>query len=332
MVPENIQAIVKKALRAAFSVDQYDDIQQLTKGLSSALTFKIGVRGNPYLLKVITRTDAMGDPEYYFARMLMAAENKLAPHIHYLNAEDRISITDFIIEQDFSITQAKEMMPSLLRKLHSLPKFPHRIDYFEKMEGFIAKFRETNSLREDEIKDFLELYKRIASVYPRNDAENLVSCHNDVKPENVIFDGERPWLVDWESAFLNDRYLDLSMVANFVVKNDKDEFDFLRTYSAERLDEYQHARLFLMRQLLHVHYFAFLMLIHPGEKPINLATIRKYGFSEFHDGLWNGEISLVESDRRLEYAVVHMEQVRRNMESMRLEESLRTVARKSKSG
>jgi len=55
MIPENKQVAVKKALQNAFDINEFDDIQKLMKGLSSALIFKIIVRGNPYLLRVITR-------------------------------------------------------------------------------------------------------------------------------------------------------------------------------------------------------------------------------------------------------------------------------------
>src|SRR3974390_1106906 len=88
MVPENKQAAVKKALQDAFGVNEFEDSQQLTKGLSSALIFKIVVRGTPYLLRVITRTDAMADPSYYYVCMKPAANAGLAPRIHYLSIED----------------------------------------------------------------------------------------------------------------------------------------------------------------------------------------------------------------------------------------------------
>ena len=55
----------------------------------------------------------------------------------------------------------------------------------------------------------------------------MVSCHNDLKPDNILFDGERAWLVDWEAAFLNNRYTELSVVANFLITNDNEEKDYL---------------------------------------------------------------------------------------------------------
>jgi thiamine kinase-like enzyme len=61
----------------------------------------------------------------------------------------------------------------------------------------------------------------------------MVSSHNDLKPENTLFDGDRVWLVDWEAAFLNDRYHDLATVENFVVTNDAEEEAHLRAYFGE---------------------------------------------------------------------------------------------------
>jgi hypothetical protein len=83
MIPENKQPKVKKALQTAFGVAEFDDIEPLTKGLSSALIFKITVRRNPYLLRVVTRADDFGDPTFYHGCMKVAAENEFAPRIHY---------------------------------------------------------------------------------------------------------------------------------------------------------------------------------------------------------------------------------------------------------
>jgi thiamine kinase-like enzyme len=326
MIPENKQPAVKKALHAAFGANEFESVQQLTKGLSSALIFKIIVRGKPYLLRVITSTDAMGDPAFYFNCMTIADDAAIGPRIHYLNIEDRISITDFIEPHHFPITEAREKMPDLLKRLHTLPKFPFRMNYFEKMEGFLSKFKAANILPASVTKDVFELYARVANVYPRYDQENWVSCHNDVKPENILFDGTRPWLVDWEAAFLNDRYLDLAIVANFVVMNDNDEANYLERYFGRTADEYEHARFFLMRQLLHTYYFIFFMFFGAEGKPVD-PNMDKPDFRDFHDGIWNDEISLVNSDVKVKYAWVHMEQFLYNSRMKRFEESLNIVSK-----
>ena len=326
MIPENKLPAVKKALLTAFDTDKFDDIQQLTKGLSTALIFKITVHEKPYLLRVITRTDAMADPTYYFNCMNTADTSALGPHIHYLSTEDRISITDFIQEQPFPIPEAREKMPLLLKRLHVLPAFPFRINYFDAMENFVSKFRSSGILSADATKDIFEAHELAMSVYPRNDKEHWVSCHNDMKPENVLFDGQRPWLVDWEGAFLNDRYLDIVVVANFVTQNESEEVDFLERYFGETIDAYKLARFFIMRQLLQVYYFIFFMLAGAEGKPVDTSAFDGLDFREFHNRIWNGEISLAGNDARLQYAWVHMQECLRNAHTKRFDDSLNTLA------
>ena len=56
MIPENKQTAVMHALQVAFGVSEFEEIQQLTAGLSSALIFKIVVKGKSYLLRMHNRS------------------------------------------------------------------------------------------------------------------------------------------------------------------------------------------------------------------------------------------------------------------------------------
>jgi thiamine kinase-like enzyme len=327
MIPEHKQSAVKKALKTAFDTDRFDDIQQLTKGLSSALIFKIMVHEKLYLLRVITRTDAMADPAFYFNCMKIAEPAALGPRIYYLNSEDRISITDFIQEKPFSLSEAREKMPLLLQQLHALPKFPFRINYFDAMENFVAKFRSSNIVPASVTTDLFEEHERAINAYPCNDTAHWISCHNDLKPENVLFDGQKPWLVDWEGAFLNDRYLDLTVVANFITNNENEEADFLKRYFGEAVDEYKLARFFVMRQLLHVYYFIFFMQVGAEGKPVDTSALGGIDFREFNNDVWNGKIDLANNNAKLQYAWVHMQECLRRMHTKRFNDSLHILAR-----
>lgn len=326
MIPDNKQDAVRHALQTAFGVSKFEDIQQLTKGLSVALVFKITVQGKLYLLRVITRTDVMADPTYYFSCMQTAAEAGIAPKIYYLNIEDRISITDFIIEKPFPISDARKIMADTLRKLHSLPKFSFKINYIDATENYLQKFKSSNILPEVETKECFELYKQIGNAYPRNDQENFVSCHNDVKPDNIIFDGAKAWLIDWEAAFSNDRYVDLAAIANFVVKNDKDESYFLENYFGCSVDDYKKARYFLMSQIVHMFCFTICIMLGSGGKATELKKIEHISFNDFHGRLWNCEISLASNEAKLQYALVHIEKLLHNMKTSRFMESLKIVS------
>ena len=328
MIPENKQVAVTRALQQAYNANTYEHIEQLTKGLSGAMVFKITVHGKLYLLRIINHP--RDKPEHYFNCLQLAANAGLAPRIHYLNIEDRISVTDFIEDKHFPIGDAKIKMADLLLDLHALPKFSHRLNFIDASDSFLQKFLALDIVPGNYIKDLLESYERIGKVYPRNDEGNLVSCHNDVKRDNIIFDGVRPWLIDWEAARLNDRYVDLAAIANFVVKTEKDETEFLTRYFGKTFDEYNQARFFLMSQVVHMFCFTLCSIGGSAGKPINI-HINTPGFNEFHERLWGCEISLADNNNILLYAFVHMKTLRDNIQTKRFEESLRIVGQYNQS-
>jgi aminoglycoside phosphotransferase (APT) family kinase protein len=331
MIPQAKDAAVARALREAFGVSEFEDIRMLTAGLSSALIFRIVVCGCPYLLRVITSTDATvgpgrGDPTRQFACMRQAAEAGIAPRVWYTSTEDRVSITDFVHARSLPATEAVVRLPVILERVHALPPFPRpsAVNYLDAVDGFVRKFQAAKILPESETEELFQRYAGVANVYPRNDSD-MVSSHNDLRPENILFDGDRVWLVDWEAAFLNDRYQDLAVVANFVVTNDADEDAYLRTYFGEAPGEYRLARFYLMRQIAHMAYAAVFMLLGSGGKAIEADT-KAPDFRDFHNRIWAGEVSLATKEAKLQYAQVHMNQILENIRAKRFQDSLRIVS------
>ena len=134
------------------------------------------------------------------------------PGSGYTSTEDQISITDFVEEVPFPPAEALVRMPPVLRALHALPPFPPGVHYLDTscmflmhkgdaLDGFIKKFRETNILPKDESDELFAWHAQSGTVYPQHDPDvacpDMVSSHNDLfKPDNILFDGRRVWLVD----------------------------------------------------------------------------------------------------------------------------------------
>jgi aminoglycoside phosphotransferase len=324
-IPEEKHPAVSRALLAAFGAAQFQDIQSLTAGLSSALVFRILVDGTPYLLRVIMRTDAMADPTRQFATMTSGAEIGIAPRVWYTSTEDRVSITDFVNARPFSAAEGLDRLPAVLRTLHALPPFAAPICYLDTMNGFVRKFQASEILPASETRELFEQYARVTGVYPR-DGSDMVSCHNDLKPENVLFDGDRFWLVDWEAAFLNDRYADLAVVANFVVSNSQEEELLLRNYFEEEPGEYRSARFYLMRQIMHMFYAAVFLMLGSSGKPID-TTLETPDFVDLHRRILAWEVSMAGPENKVLYGRAHMQQMLHNVRSPRFEDALRIVRR-----
>jgi aminoglycoside phosphotransferase len=324
MIPAEKDAGVARALRETFDVTEFDDIRRVTKGLSSDLVFRIVVKGSPFLLRIIPRMDERNDPVRIFTCMKAAAVAGLAPRVLYSNAEDGIAIIDLIEEVPLSATTALVLLPTTLQTLHRLPPFPKAFNYVTAHNGFIWRLRTAGVLPQYEIEEVFRQYDQICAVYPRVDAD-LVSCHMDLKPENILYDGRRAWLADWTAASVNDRYFDMAIVANFVITSDADELTYLESYFGQRPDEYQRARFFLMRQVLHMFAATIFLLLGSAGKPINLSE-KVPSFEEFHRRIWAGEVNLADNDLKIVYGMVHWEQLLRNMRQTRFEEALRIVS------
>ncbi len=331
MIPQEKRSAVTRGLREAFGVSEVEDIRDLTERLGSNRAFRIVVRGSAYLLRINTRA---GDMARHFTCMQAAADAGLAPRVLYSSPADRISITDFVAAVPLSASDALVRMTAALRTLHALPPFPKApfnttctflLNKGPALDGFLQKFQASNILPKTETQEFLARYEQVAAVYSRLDSD-MAPAHNDLfKPDNIIFDGNRLWLIDWEAAFQNDRYADLAVVANMIISNEPDETVYLQEYFGEPPDEYQRARFYLMKQLAHIFYaIAFLTLGSSGN-PIDWSESSP-AYSDFQRKLWAGEVGLADNRAQTVYGKIHWEQFSQNMRQARFHEALRIVS------
>ena len=332
MIPQEKSAAVTRGLREAFGVTEFEDIRKMTKGHNAALVFRIVVRGRPYLLRVIMRTNSMIGLRASFTCMKAAAEAGLAPRVWYTSTEDEISITDFVEEAPFPATEALVRIPAVLRTLHALPPFPAGVHHLNTSCMFLMhkgaaagrihqKFQAANILSKGESEQLFAWHAQVSAVYPHHDPD-MVSSHNDLfKPDNILFDGQRVWLVDWEAAFLNDRYADLAVVANLVVTNEAEERLYLQEYFGQPPDPYQLARFFLMRQVVHMFYAMVFLLLGSSGEPVDQSE-KAPEFKDFHRRMWAGEVNLSDKDTKIVYGRVHWEQLVQNMRQTRFERSI----------
>jgi thiamine kinase-like enzyme len=333
MIPDDRAEAVERALRAAFGVTTIDHIELLTRGNPFNRVFHIVVAGSPYLLKIILHA---GNAGQQYACMTAAAGAGIAPPVRYASVEDRLSITDFVQTAPLTAADAFLRMPAVLRTLHALPPFHGVPEHLNTTctflmnqgpatESFLQKIRAGALLPEPEASEFLDLHAQLSVAYPRH-APDLVSSHNDLfKPDNVLSDGQRLWLVDWEAAFLNDRYADLAVFTLLVASNEAERTAFLHAYLGEPPTACQLARLYLMQQLAHLFYTMGFLFAGSGGKPVGRPDTPPELVIQ-QERMWAGDLPLKDNESRIAYAWAHWYRLQENVRTERFRDALRVLA------
>ena len=98
-----------------------------------------------------------------------------------------------------------------------------------------------------------------------------MSTHNDVNPTNLLYDGNRLWLIDWESAKRNDPFIDIAQVCVALATTAELEDLVLRRVLSSPPDDLVRARLLLAKQLVRLLTGAALVLVTSAPpEPVDL--------------------------------------------------------------
>jgi thiamine kinase-like enzyme len=254
-----------------------DSVEPITQGASGAGVFKLTVDGRNYLLRIEGPPDGFRDPRRQYTCLKIAADAGVAPRLIYADANDGVAITDFLSADltpsaGWNKPELVRMLTGTVRVLHAAPLFPSLVNYLEGVEALMRSCQATGILPARALEKHRRYFDKLVKAYPggKRVKADLVSSHNDLNPGNVLFQGNKAWLVDWESAFAADRYVDLASIANFFATKGHERELMLQAYFGSGLNDYHRARLFLMQQANRIFYamliFNFVAAAHPGTR------------------------------------------------------------------
>lgn len=271
-IPEDRRESVQTALTAAYGTTSPTALVPVTGGASGALTYRVEAGGKPYLLRVEGRRTPMRNPHQYTC-MQIAADAGVAPPLRYVDDATGIAIMDFIAARP--LTDFPGGQPALARaaggliaRLQATSTFPQFVDYFTVLSRMMAFIRGSNMFAPGLLDPHMEGFERIRAAYPADTPR--VSSHNDPNLRNVIFDGERLWPIDWETAYRNDPLVDVAIMLDQLEASPAIEVQFLTAWLGRTPDAALRARLLLIRPVTRLYYagLGFAMFAaQPREKP-----------------------------------------------------------------
>jgi len=296
---------VRKALRATFGTERLDGWASVSGGLSGAGVYKVRVGGIAYLLRVEAGRDGLRDPHRGYACLKLAAQACLAPRVRYADPGDGVVISDFIEARSLALDYAGSRadlvieLAQAVRALHAIEGFPPLVDYLDGLDTLVGEAARSGVVPVGAFDDWARLREVCKRLAPQP-----VSSHNDLNPGNLVYDGRRVWLVDWEAAFRADRYVDLAAIANTYAAYPEGEALLLATYFGREATPAERARLWLFRQVSHVFHAAVFVAGVAGE--VRAERLDGPDLDALHQRLALGEPLLATPEGRLAYGLARL--------------------------
>ncbi len=262
------------ALDAAFSAGGVRAVAPVRGGASGAHVYRVATDDGNFLLRIEGARRPGRNPHQYTCLSAAAAAG-IAPPVRHLDADAGVVIMPFL--ETVPLTEFRggpaavaSAAADLLVDLHQLAPFPTVGDHLVDVGMVLTALRVSGRVRSDQLSAHHEMLQEIRAVYPW-DPSTFVSTHNDPNPANLLYDGNRLWLIDWETAKRNDPFIDIATVCNTLAPTEELQDLVLRRVLSSPPDDLVRARLLLAKQLVRLLTGAALLLLagNPPE-PVDL--------------------------------------------------------------
>lgn len=245
------------ALRHVLGSTPIEAIAPVSGGTTAAAVFRIDAAGKSWVLRVEGQPSPLRNPHQY-ASMRIAADAGIAPPLHHVDEAGRVAVMDFIVQRPLGSfpggpTALVRAIGELLGRLQATQVFPFFVEYPDIVARLWAHVCRTGLFAPGVLDQCNARLDEISRAW-RAGASSPVSSHNDAVPDNILFDGRRLWLVDWESAYRNDPLVDVAVVADNLARTSELERELLHAWLQRAPDEALLGRLKLARGLTRLYY------------------------------------------------------------------------------
>lgn len=257
-IPAESRDLARSAIVTALGRVSITALQPVIGGASGALAYRVEAGARSYLLRMEVARTAFRNPHQYTC-MRAAADAGIAPPLRYVDPEQGVAVMDFVTQRPLSEYPGGPAalagdLGGLIRRLQDSPRFPALAGgYLDILDRLLAVVRRSRVFAAGLLDPHYAGFLRLRQAYPWSDAA-LVSSHNDPNPRNILFDGQRLWLVDWETSYLNDSLTDIAIVSHELAPTPELQQRLLRGWLGREPDLAVRARLVLMRQLTRLYY------------------------------------------------------------------------------
>lgn len=302
---------LQQTIQGLFPKSDIQLSQVLAQGLSGAAVYKILIDGVPYLLKIVSP-----GADLHFDAQYLASESGIAPKLIYKNKESGVSLSQWIDATAFPAAGAGQealfaQLAGRVREIHSIKTEAPSVDIFDKVDELLKWFSTSSISEWPVVAACLNKYAKIKDVFP-SENDDLVFCHNDLNPGNILCESGRIWIIDWQAACLGNRYVDLASICNFFIHTQAQQRVFLDRYFDGPFAETNLSKLYLMCQVSRLLYALLMFKLASQQRAADYqhdANMEGVTMGLFGMKVSKGEISLSEYNGQLLFGKALINQV-----------------------
>jgi len=216
-------------------------ITRVAAGLSGAGVHRVDVAGQAFLLKISAGSESLAGWRRKLHVQKLAADAGLAPPVVHADEARRAVLSAYVVDRSFPAFYANPStheaalaeLGRTLRRVHEL-QLPADADSKEPRAFLADTWSELE--RDFELPAFVADAVNRALAEPAPASERpVVLSHNDVNPTNLVYDGARILLLDWDTAGPNDPFYDLAAISVFLRMDEDTCRRLLAAHDAEKI-------------------------------------------------------------------------------------------------
>jgi len=268
-------------------------ISAVTGGWSNALTYRVDATDGPHLVRVEVSHGTPRNPHQYEC-MRIAADAGIAPPVRLLDAEAGVVVMSFVTHRPLSdhpggAPGAARDGARLLARLHETTLFPAYGDHFENLAKMLDFLERSGRVAPGLLDHHRAGFEQLRAAYPWQ-PDTFVSCHNDPNQQNLLFDGERLWLVDWETATRSDPFVDVATLAAHLAPTTELRHLLLSSWLGRPPDRLDQARLALMARVIQLYVGCVLLVIVADPATPTHTDLAAMRLDELHAAFARGDL------------------------------------------
>lgn len=137
--------------------------------------------------------------------------NNITTYVEILSGEKLAEYVEGTIMSTTDIVSYNEMSVTALKKIHNSELKFRDYNAFGRLDDYERYCRETGFTHPEE---YTRLRKKLDEIRKTQVNIKKVPCHCDYQPTNLVINGDKFYVLDWEFAGMNDPFYDIACYGN----------------------------------------------------------------------------------------------------------------------